>query len=166
MSERSKQINTMFSSISSSYDHMNHLLSFGVDRSWRSQPQKKIREMGRSRSPEDSRHRDRHWRPCLPAQGKVYRVKHHRRVDFNSRCWSLRGRSKAAEEDVLFEQGDALNLKYKSNHFDVVTSGFALRSFDDLDRFAGELHRVLKPGGVFVLLDLAKRTTLRRGMSL
>ncbi len=57
---------------------------------------------------------------------------------------------------IKFEHGDAMKLKYKDNSFDVVTSSFALRNVDDLNKFAGEAKRVLKKGGKFVFMDMAR----------
>ncbi len=78
-------------------------------------------------------------------------------MDFSHNMLSVAKR-KANERSIpiKFEQGDALNLKYKGNSFDVVTSSFALRNVDSLDKFCSEAKRVLKPGGKFVFMDMAK----------
>ncbi len=58
--------------------------------------------------------------------------------------------------DIKFEQGDALKLKYKSNSFDLVTSGFVAKNVDNQKRFASESYRVLKKGGKLVFIELIK----------
>ena len=163
MSERSKRINTMFSSISSSYDLMNHLLSFGVDWSWRESAVKKICEMNRSRSPKilDIATGTGDLAFLLKKQFPDSSIVG---MDFNKSMLGLAREKQGGIKGITFEQGDALHLKYRPNSFDVITSGFALRSFDDLNRFSSEMHRVLKPGGIFVLLDMAQPDDPRQKM--
>ena len=42
---------------------------------------------------------------------------------------------------IRIERGDAMNLRYPDNTFDVVTSAFALRNVDSLERFSSEARR-------------------------
>ncbi|MHB1830765.1 MAG: class I SAM-dependent methyltransferase, partial [Candidatus Micrarchaeaceae archaeon] len=79
-------------------------------------------------------------------------------ADFNTYMLS-HAKAKAARmgiKNIKFEEGDALRTGYPDSTFDVVTSGFALRNFDSLDRFAAEASRVTKRGGRIVMLDMAK----------
>ena len=78
-------------------------------------------------------------------------------VDFSENMLSVAKRkAKERNLDIKFEHGDALHLKYPDKSFDVVTSSFALRNVDDLNKFCSEAKRVLKPGGRFVFMDMAK----------
>lgn len=52
--------------------------------------------------------------------------------------------------------GDAGNLPIASEMFDAVTVGWGLRNVPDIRLALKEIHRVLKPGGRFVTLDMAK----------
>jgi len=52
--------------------------------------------------------------------------------------------------------GDVEALPFPDNMFDGVTIGFGTRNFTNLEIAFSEIHRVLKPGGVFVNLELAK----------
>lgn len=51
--------------------------------------------------------------------------------------------------------GDAHRLPFPSDHFDVVTLGWASRHLRVLDVFA-EIRRTLKPGGVFFHCDMLR----------
>jgi ubiquinone/menaquinone biosynthesis C-methylase UbiE len=56
-------------------------------------------------------------------------------------------------ENVDFVQGDAENTPFSEEAFDVVTCRIAAHHFPDVDRFVREVFRVLKKGGLFVLVD-------------
>lgn len=56
-----------------------------------------------------------------------------------------------------FELGDATKLiQFQNSQFDVVSIGFGLRNVDNLSKAIGEIFRVLKPGGMFLNLDVGK----------
>jgi demethylmenaquinone methyltransferase/2-methoxy-6-polyprenyl-1,4-benzoquinol methylase len=52
--------------------------------------------------------------------------------------------------------GDALALPFGDNSFDCALNGFALRNVADINLFLAELHRVIKPGGRVVCLELVR----------
>jgi demethylmenaquinone methyltransferase / 2-methoxy-6-polyprenyl-1,4-benzoquinol methylase len=53
-----------------------------------------------------------------------------------------------------FVMGSAMNVPFKNATFDSAMSAFVLRNVSDLPRLFGEAHRVLKPRGRFVSLDM------------
>ena len=156
----SKRINNIFSRISGNYDLMNRLLSFGVDKGWRrntvsdiiatSKGRKELKILDIATGTGDL---------AIELSMELERSGISAQVtgmDFNSAMLAFAGpKAGKAGADVKFEFGDALRMKYKDSTFDVLTSGFALRNFDDLDRFAKESHRILKRGGSFVFVDMA-----------
>jgi len=54
---------------------------------------------------------------------------------------------------IQWHQGDALNLPFADQHFDVATMGYGLRNVGDIPQALRELVRVLKPGGKVAILD-------------
>lgn len=58
--------------------------------------------------------------------------------------------------EVVFEQGNALDLKYDDDTFDAVTVGFGVRNFSDLAAGLTEMARVVRPGGKFVILEISQ----------
>ena len=54
---------------------------------------------------------------------------------------------------VEAREGDAEQLPFDDESFDVVTSRLAAHHFPHAERFVAEAHRVLRPGGRFVLSD-------------
>lgn len=60
------------------------------------------------------------------------------------------------DAEVVFDQGNALDLKYDDDMFDAVTVGFGVRNFSDLAAGLTEMARVVKPGGKFVILEISQ----------
>jgi demethylmenaquinone methyltransferase / 2-methoxy-6-polyprenyl-1,4-benzoquinol methylase len=60
---------------------------------------------------------------------------------------------------VDFHEGDAMNLQFGDESFDVVTIGFGLRNVADRGRALREFRRVLRPGGRLMVLDFSTPTS-------
>jgi demethylmenaquinone methyltransferase/2-methoxy-6-polyprenyl-1,4-benzoquinol methylase len=52
--------------------------------------------------------------------------------------------------------GGADQLPFANNSFDFISMGFALRHVDDLSTSFNEYFRVLKPGGILLIIELTK----------
>ena len=62
--------------------------------------------------------------------------------------------TRAGLRNVEFRQGDAENLPFDDAHFDGVVTRLAVHHFADPQRAFGEMLRVLRPGGVAVIVDV------------
>ncbi|MEM4928407.1 MAG: bifunctional demethylmenaquinone methyltransferase/2-methoxy-6-polyprenyl-1,4-benzoquinol methylase UbiE [Acidilobaceae archaeon] len=79
-------------------------------------------------------------------------------VDFSQNMTRIaveRSRTKRLDDRALFIEGDVLSLPLRDNIFDCVLTAFCLRNVESLEDMFREAYRVLKPGGVFVALDLS-----------
>lgn len=54
--------------------------------------------------------------------------------------------------------GDSEKLQFEDNTFDAVTVAFGVRNFENLEKGLSEIHRVLKPGGKAIILELSNPT--------
>lgn len=55
--------------------------------------------------------------------------------------------------NLEFMQGDALNLPFADESFDIVINVESSHCYPDMSKFVSEVYRVLKPGGHFLLAD-------------
>jgi demethylmenaquinone methyltransferase/2-methoxy-6-polyprenyl-1,4-benzoquinol methylase len=54
--------------------------------------------------------------------------------------------------------GDSENLPFDDNAFDAITVAFGVRNFENLEIGLAEILRVLKPGGIVVVLETSVPT--------
>lgn len=59
---------------------------------------------------------------------------------------------------TLFNQGDATNLTYPSDHFDLIITQHVQMCIADKEKLYSEVKRVLKKGGQFIYYDVFKRS--------
>lgn len=156
MSEENKR---MFSLIAKNYDKTNRLISLGADSGWRKEAAKEcvinkkaIRVLDVATGTGEL---------ALSIMRQVEKSKrkiHIVGLDFNKDMLKIAKEKveKRGLRNIEFMMGDALALDLGNSTFDLVTSGFALRNFDDLQQFIKESYRVLAPGGKIVFLDVAK----------
>ncbi len=156
--EKKHYVERMFGQIARRYDFFNHFLSLGFDYSWRKRAIEVLRERSQagSAAPQvldiacgtgDLSFESLHQIPDAQQTG----------VDLAEPMLEL-FRKKASEKHltIRIERGDVESLQFENNSFDGVTIGFGTRNFTDLLTAFREIHRVLKPGGVFVNLELAR----------
>ncbi|MFC1704017.1 class I SAM-dependent methyltransferase [Candidatus Omnitrophota bacterium] len=67
-------------------------------------------------------------------------------IDFCKKNYQIAGLS--------FCHGNALSLSFMDNSFDVVINVESSHRYSDMERFLGEVYRVLRPGGYFLFADL------------
>lgn len=71
-------------------------------------------------------------------------------TDLNEAMMDYAKRKFRPEEKVEWKTADATELPFADASFDAVVCQFGLMFFPDKPRAAGEVHRVLKPGGTFL----------------
>ncbi len=159
------KIEKMFSKVSSNYDVINHLLSLNFDKGWRLEAAKA------------SIIRKKAYRVLDVAAGTgdlSIAVKTHSEsmgrkaevvaYDFSPEMMEIGSQKvgKMGLAGISFVKGDAFGIGKRLGRFDVVVSGFGLRSFefsekrgDGLSAFLKGSFSVMGKGGRIVLLDLA-----------
>lgn len=151
--ERARTIRAMFSAIAPTYDLLNRLLSFGVDRSWRRAlvarlPPGAPRVLDLACGTGDVTLAALVARPGARVCG----------ADFSLPM--LRGAVPKlavarAGPRVDLQNASAEDLPYRDRVFDAVTMAFGIRNVVRRERALGEIFRVLRPGGLALLLDFS-----------
>ena len=65
---------------------------------------------------------------------------------------------KPISEKIEFVQADSEALPFEDNTFDAITVSFGIRNFENLEKGLAEIFRVLKKGGIFVVLETSVPT--------
>ncbi len=156
--DKTRQVREMFDSIAPAYDFMNRAMTMGIDRLWRHKAVRLLR---------DCQHDD--ILDIATGTGDLA-IKLAREldpiavtgVDLSEGMIEI-GRAKVAKEGlqevVTLGIGDCLLLPFTDASFDAVTCAYGVRNFADLLAGYREMHRVLRPGGRAVILELSTPTS-------
>ena len=148
---KKNQIKKMFDSISSKYDYLNGIITFGNHSKWK----KEITEIAKFKNPK---------KILDVATGtadiaiNLSSIKNCRiyGIDISERMIKIskqKVESQNLNKNIFLEIGDAENLKFSNNFFDILTIGFGIRNFIDLDKGLKESYRVLKKSGYIIILE-------------
>ena len=147
--QRAAKVNDLFASIARRYDLINDLQSFGLHRRW------KRRVADLAAVTPGARALDLccgtgDLALALAARGAAVTG-----LDFSAPMLEVAGRRKTGDNPV-FIQGDALQIPFPDNSFDVVTMGYGLRNLASWEQGLAEMWRVAKPGGRVIILEFGK----------
>ncbi|MFQ5818053.1 MAG: ubiquinone/menaquinone biosynthesis methyltransferase [Terriglobia bacterium] len=147
-------IRRMFAAVVPRYDFLNHLLSFGLDRSWRRRTAVALRE-------KLSRPEARAIDLCTGTGDLALALARVTpgRVLGSDFCHPMLTRAKekasAARVRIPVIAADTLALPFAEASFDVATAAFGFRNLANYQRGLEEMRRILKPGGVVAILEFA-----------
>lgn len=156
----------MFDTISGGYDGMNRVISFGIDVKWR----KKVLKLVSDTKPETILDiaTGTGDLAILMAQSGAKKIVG---VDISKGMLEV-GRKKVSDKNldnrITLEFGDSEALPFPDNSFDAITVSFGIRNFESLEQGLSQILRVLKPGGIFVILETSvpEKTPFRQGYHL
>jgi demethylmenaquinone methyltransferase/2-methoxy-6-polyprenyl-1,4-benzoquinol methylase len=151
---KKKQVALMFDSISGKYDFLNHLLSFGIDRTWR----KKAINLLKPYSPRSildiaTGTGDFAIQALSLNPDKVIGIDISEGMVKQGRQKILR---KGLTDKIELLLGDSENLVFQDNKFDAVVVAFGVRNFEELDKGLSEMLRVLNKNGKLIILEFSK----------
>ncbi len=153
---KKEQVAQMFDTISSNYDGLNRVISFGIDVKWR----KKVLRLVAAKNPE--RILDIATGTgdlaLLMAQTNAKEIIG---ADISEGMMEV-GRKKVTAQNldarIKLVYGDSENLPFTDNYFDAITVAFGVRNFETLEKGLADILRVLKPGGILVILETSVPT--------
>ena len=139
-------VSKMFDGVANRYDFLNDLLSLGRTKAWRKvvtsiiapKPGLKILDIAAGTGSST--------RPLVDAGADVIAL------DFSAGMIEI---GHKRHKDIKFVQGDALNLPFEENVFDVTTISFGLRNTSNIDSALKDSLRVTKSGGKIVIAEFS-----------
>ena len=160
---KKEQVTQMFDAISGNYDGLNRVISFGIDVKWR----KKVLKLVAAKNPETILDIATGTGDLAILMAKT-NAKTIIGLDISSGMLEV-GKKKIVEKklDSVIEMiiGDSESMPFSDNHFDAITVSFGIRNFETLEKGLTEIHRVLKPNGIFVILETSvpEKTPYKQG---
>ena len=150
---KKESIREMFDDISPDYDFLNHFLSFGIDFLWR----KRLVGLLKKKRPglvldvaTGTGDLAIAIAMAMPVQVTG--------VDISEKMLAI-GRAKVDGKGlsnvVHLQVADAESLPFPDDYFDVITVAFGVRNYENPDKGLREMRRVLRPGGVMMILEFS-----------
>ncbi len=148
---KKEQVAQMFDTISGNYDGLNRVISFGTDIKWR----KKVLSIVQAKNPTTIL-------DIATGTGDLAillsKTKAEKIIGLDISAGMLEiGKKKIVQKKldnrVEMILGDSENLPFENNSIDAITVAFGIRNFENLEKGLSEIARVLKPNGVFVILE-------------
>jgi len=154
---KKEQVEKMFDTISGNYDGLNRVISFGTDIKWRKKVLEKVIQ-----------HKPKSILDIATGTGDLA-IKFSEKSDASkiigldiSEGMLAVARKKILntnlENKVEFIKGDSEALPFNDNTFDAITVSFGIRNFETLEKGLSEIYRVLKPKGLFIILETSVPT--------
>ncbi len=144
----------VFHSVAGNYDIMNDVMSMGMHRVWKKftfftaelKSGDKVLDIAGGTGD-----MTRGFKKIVGESGEVWHT------DINSSMLKV-GRDRLLNEGILTPQClcDAEKLPFPDNYFNGVCVSFGLRNMTHKDLALSEMYRVLKPGGILMVLEFSK----------
>ena len=161
--DKQRLVGEVFTSVASSYDVMNDVMSMGIHRLWKRhfvntlgvRPGQQILDLAGGTG-------DIARLMARPLKGEGQIII----ADINA-SMLIHGRDRLIDEGLVntirYAQVNAESLPFADSSFDRITMAFGLRNVTDKDRALREMVRVLRPGGKAAILEFSQvRSSLLR----
>lgn len=153
--EKAQRVKGVFDSVAPKYDLMNDLMSMGIHRLWKRHaidtlgllPHHSVLDLASGTGDLALR-----MAPLLNDQGKITLS------DINESMLNI-GKQRMIDAGHLraeYAVANAESLPFADNSFDRITMAFGLRNVTDKQQALNELHRILKPNGLLMVVEFSK----------
>jgi ubiquinone/menaquinone biosynthesis methyltransferase len=152
-------VRDVFEKVASKYDLMNDVMTAGIHRLWKDQfaahtrPANGVKVLDVAGGTGDIA-----FRLISNANKRAVYDYSVTVLDINEKMLEV-GKQRATQRGLIrgldWKVGDAEQLSFPDNTFDVYTIAFGIRNCTHIDKVLSEAHRVLKPGGKFLCLELS-----------
>jgi demethylmenaquinone methyltransferase / 2-methoxy-6-polyprenyl-1,4-benzoquinol methylase len=158
-SDKKAKVTSMFDSIAHRYDFLNHFLSLGIDRSWRRKAIQIISESYKNPEILDVAA----GTGDLSIAAIKLDPKHITGIDISVNMIEEgreKIRRKGLSERIELIDADSENIPFNDDRFDVAMVAFGVRNFADPAKGLSEMRRIVRPGGMVLVLEFSKPAKL------
>ena len=151
---KKEQVTQMFDNVSSNYDTLNRILTFGIDVGWRKKVVRMVMDAG-AKKVLDVATGTGDLAVLFGKQDTEEVVG----LDISPGMLEIgknKVRDKGLDNKVKMIIGDSEQMDFPDGTFDAVTVAFGVRNFEDLEKGLREIRRVLRPGGMLVVLETSQ----------
>ena len=149
---KKQQVTQMFDTISGEYDGLNRMISLGLDQKWRDN----VVAMVAATQPDSIMDIATGTGDLVIKMAQKTTASRLVGLDISSGMLEV-GKIKVKQEEldsrIEMVLGDSENLQFEDGTFDAITVSYGVRNFEDLEKGLSEILRVLKPGGILVVLE-------------
>ena len=160
---KKEQVAQMFDTISGNYDGLNRVISFGIDIKWR----KIVLKLVSDKNPKTAL-------DIATGTGDLAILMTNTSaekiigLDISAGMLEVgrnKIKSKNLSDKIEMILADSENMPFEDNTFDAITVAFGVRNFENLEKGLAEILRVLKPNGIFVILETSvpDKTPFKQG---
>ncbi|MBV1924345.1 MAG: bifunctional demethylmenaquinone methyltransferase/2-methoxy-6-polyprenyl-1,4-benzoquinol methylase UbiE [Flavobacteriaceae bacterium] len=154
---KKEQVEKMFDTISGNYDGLNRVISFGTDIKWR----KRVLKLIQDKDPDSILDIATGTGDLAIKFAEKTNASRVVGLDLSEGMLSVaknKIEGKSFSNKIQFIKGDSEALPFEDNSFDAITVSFGIRNFEYLEKGLSEIYRVLKPKGIFIILETSVPT--------
>jgi demethylmenaquinone methyltransferase/2-methoxy-6-polyprenyl-1,4-benzoquinol methylase len=153
--DKKAAVESMFDSIAWRYDFLNHFLSFNFDKSWRRRAIKIISKSYKTPYILDvaTGTGDLAIAAMKINPSKITGIDISRNM---LEIGSAKVKSRGLSDVIDLKYGDSENIPFDDKLFDVAMVAFGVRNFSDPVRGLSEMRRVIREGGMIMVLEFSK----------
>lgn len=154
LGQRKKESYKIFDEIASTYDLLNHTLSFGIDIYWRNKMLKHLPNKDSINALD-----------LATGTGDVpltlikdSRIKKITGIDLSKGMvdiGAVKVKKKGLDKKIFLMLGDGVNIPSADATFDLTTISFGIRNFSDPQKSLHDIHRVLKKDGRLMIMEFS-----------
>lgn len=152
---KKEQVEQMFDNIAPTYDRLNHILSFNIDKLWR----RRVVRILRKSNPDMVMDIATGTGDLAIAMARRIKDVRILGIDLSEEMLAVARQkieSEGVSDRIEVKKGDAENLTFvDSETMDAATVAFGVRNFENLEKGLAEIYRTLRTGGKLIVLEFS-----------